>query len=1401
MGLGKQSLYDRLRECQKKGLTALPVDELLNYMDDAAKGIDYLNKPLHDMGQGRQAPVVHSDIKPHNILIVGDGAAVCDFGLARAVEVLRMSVISPGTLAYAAPESFRKVLHENTDQYSFAITYVELRTGFLPFDENMTGYEVMRCHVDGELDFSRLSPAEAKVIRRATHKQPHKRWPNCRTMVVELRRAVDEGEKSTSRLLPAVFALPGRVFAPLHSLVRLRGQPAVRPAPSNVPDFKRRDWTPRPVGTATPQDLVETQKSPGPEANAVEPPSRSPRISNSAKLIASLLVLFGIIGLGFVIQGRGPKEDPGTGVAQKPEVPDIEDKRGHDLPSKDSQRNDSSDRVIEHKTQRPQIPPAASLPIPDPIAQAIDALRHEPAGSRKLEETILKLPDLLSATQQRGNLAAALAEAVRRGAATPDQGARLFHKYRDEQGVSTHVATFLVRTIPPRLQQIRDLQTDSQVLLLDCDFVRKHLEKNQPIPAEIRAFHAEALLSAPGPLTRERLSKAAEVLGANDTSPYFNYVRAQLQAALEPLPWNGIRESLQLVFLDQEPHPYLTLRPRAEKAVELLNRLAVHTCETSGGAFLVNEPYKSAIKDNPAAQGVYPLLRNADAHFGDLAPLDDHALACLALSAAWSDKSGDVRLVQDSTKRLLDRWQNGDDSKWGRNLVLAVYYTHWRGHEKTQRAEHELVSAARRIIRLGELPGMQLTNAEAASLYGQVLKLTTKAATKLSDHQYFAELAEFIRRYPSQVFAENTDSLSIADRIEPLYTVAIGLSRPGRAEYFFRRGEARLEKANVNVAGALEDADAMERLRASPQSVKWLRGYAHFLSSRQRETTRDKLADLALAETELAKLPGFETPSRSPKARSDATAEANVALLLSMIHLEQGNYSRTLDQGRVYGLAVDYGVMAEQLASQIAVGDQQNNPALIVSLRERAFHAQGNAYEDLAYIAKEEPRDSNYSSAIKAFGNAYALRSSSTMKMALGRCYYRILAESDELKDGKLEPRSVRFLQLGLTRAQVLQAQTQELKNALDQEDQWDSASLAEAHHWLGRMYQVGKLSDILTASAARDDMSPQLFEAADKHLLRAATLADENGLPNMRRAMYSLAWAEHALFNPNKNDAAKDVARRAEYLARLEIEPTVDFDREQEANLLKAKGAMNFEPPATILSSHEAINDARKHLHDREPARATRSDIKVLRLLSELRRRIAREQRDTITRTETAKAAKDDAVWLAEVPAGLCYPGDKASAFNAAQYFYGALVLRLASTDLSTKLSYRKQQTECWQRATEADWRNGDLLNRYDELHAIWGNIYYKDFHGYPPSTAADSLQNLLKRRDLTVETAQLGRSISMIFGRRLQDAKSANSLLNKLRQHKKSIDERVTELDVLVTNLNHSIALRQPNQKPAVQ
>jgi serine/threonine protein kinase len=315
MGLGKKSLYDRLRECKDEGLAGIPADELLEYMEDAARGIDYLNRPIHDMGHG-PVPIVHSDVKPHNILIVGDGAQVCDFGLAHAVEALRKTCAAPLTLAYAAPESFRGKPSDKSDQYSLAITYVELRTGALPFDETLTGYEVMTAHVQGQLDFSRLMPGEESVIRRATSSMPQDRWRNCREMVIELRRALRLS--TDSNFMPDAETVPDaqtRISGPpfTHTMMP-PGTAASETAPYSGLTPTDRDPALR---TRTPQTLTPRVVS-----DAASQSGTSPRrkVSARAKLLVALLILAGIgsaVAYPYVIPQvkrwfakEGPADDP-----------------------------------------------------------------------------------------------------------------------------------------------------------------------------------------------------------------------------------------------------------------------------------------------------------------------------------------------------------------------------------------------------------------------------------------------------------------------------------------------------------------------------------------------------------------------------------------------------------------------------------------------------------------------------------------------------------------------------------------------------------------------------------------------------------------------------------------------------------------------------------------------------------------------------------------------------------------------------------------------------------------------------------------------------------------------------------------------------------------------------------
>ena len=90
-------------------------------------------RALHHAGK------VHRDLKPHNVLVTGDGRLVIlDFGVARelapTLSQLTAEAGLPGTLAYMAPEQARgKAAAAASDWYAVGVMLFEALTGDLPF--------------------------------------------------------------------------------------------------------------------------------------------------------------------------------------------------------------------------------------------------------------------------------------------------------------------------------------------------------------------------------------------------------------------------------------------------------------------------------------------------------------------------------------------------------------------------------------------------------------------------------------------------------------------------------------------------------------------------------------------------------------------------------------------------------------------------------------------------------------------------------------------------------------------------------------------------------------------------------------------------------------------------------------------------------------------------------------------------------------------------------------------------------------------------------------------------------------------------------------------------------------------------------------------------------------------
>jgi serine/threonine protein kinase len=177
MELADGSLLDRAVHYGKQGLPGIPLEELLRYMREAADALDF----LHAEG------IHHRDIKPANILLLKGSVKVADFGLARPLqdEKSMVNVTFCGTPAFMAPEVWDSKFSTHSDQWSLAVTYLELRLN-RPVFKNCALHSLMFEIRAGRFDLSLLERAERRVLRRALRQNPRQRYPSCKAFVEAL---------------------------------------------------------------------------------------------------------------------------------------------------------------------------------------------------------------------------------------------------------------------------------------------------------------------------------------------------------------------------------------------------------------------------------------------------------------------------------------------------------------------------------------------------------------------------------------------------------------------------------------------------------------------------------------------------------------------------------------------------------------------------------------------------------------------------------------------------------------------------------------------------------------------------------------------------------------------------------------------------------------------------------------------------------------------------------------------------------------------------------------------------------------------------------------------------------------------------------------------------------------
>ena len=202
----------------------LPVDQAVAYARQILGALRF----AHRKG------IVHRDIKPHNVLVDGDGRLkVTDFGIARAgASQMTEAGSIIGTAQYLSPEQARGApVDQRSDLYSVGVVLTEMLTGAVPYTGD-TPVEIAMKHISAVPKPPSTSRPDVPedldlVTLRALAKDPRERFQTAEEMDSELGRVLAglSVTDATADAATAVLAGAGVSDAAATAVVRRRPPP------------------------------------------------------------------------------------------------------------------------------------------------------------------------------------------------------------------------------------------------------------------------------------------------------------------------------------------------------------------------------------------------------------------------------------------------------------------------------------------------------------------------------------------------------------------------------------------------------------------------------------------------------------------------------------------------------------------------------------------------------------------------------------------------------------------------------------------------------------------------------------------------------------------------------------------------------------------------------------------------------------------------------------------------------------------------------------------------------------------------------------------------------------------------------------------------------------------------
>lgn len=193
-----QTLFDRL-DFQ----ATYSVKEASEIMIQLLDAVDYIHK----------RGIIHRDIKPQNIFYLPNGTVkLADFGIAQSLDEDDSSQGVFGSVYYLAPEVCEgEQATIQSDIYSCGVTYFQLLTGHLPFEDGSTR-DIAAAHIKRNFPhLSKFQPQIAgvfdEIIQKSCAKSPRDRYQSAKEMMDDIMMAMNNKEnlKAHKNIFQKIF--------------------------------------------------------------------------------------------------------------------------------------------------------------------------------------------------------------------------------------------------------------------------------------------------------------------------------------------------------------------------------------------------------------------------------------------------------------------------------------------------------------------------------------------------------------------------------------------------------------------------------------------------------------------------------------------------------------------------------------------------------------------------------------------------------------------------------------------------------------------------------------------------------------------------------------------------------------------------------------------------------------------------------------------------------------------------------------------------------------------------------------------------------------------------------------------------------------------------------------------